>query len=119
MQCAAQPTKFCYNGGTCFTTASGTTLCDCRSSETGWTGGSCQKRFDPGAPAAPPALTQPFTSCTALGLRVTYCYNNGTCPTSASATCNCSSVAVDGNGNTFRCALFALAHACDAAAARR
>ena len=56
VKCGSTP-LFCYNGGTCTTTASGTTLCACPPS---WGGGSCQKLlFSAQAPPAPVAAPTP------------------------------------------------------------
>ena len=52
MRCGTS-SLYCYNGGTCYVTSSGTNLCRCPA---GWTGGFCQKLLSPPAPPAPPPM---------------------------------------------------------------
>ena len=49
---------YCYNGGTCYVTSSGTNLCRCPA---GWTGGFCQKLLSlpPSSPPPPMAMVPP------------------------------------------------------------
>ena len=63
MRCANDASLFCRNGGTCFDTPGGTTLCRC---PTEWAGGRCEMPLSstanqPPAPAAAAAAAPPGT----------------------------------------------------------
>ncbi len=63
VQCASDLSLFCRNGGTCYNTPSGNTLCRCPAE---WAGGRCESPLSAtastdGAPPVAPAAAPPNT----------------------------------------------------------
>lgn len=92
--CAAQGALACMNNGTCFEDVREGSYCRCAA---GYAGSLCEL-----------SITAAPTPCSAPqgvpALLVNSCLNGGSCPTDAVSFCDCTTVATDAAGNTFRCA---------------
>ena len=80
----------CAHGGACMFDNDVGNYCACAS---GYAGALCDQLVSPGM------------ACTLNGSLVAYCMNGGLCPSANVSTsyCDCSTIAPDVAGNTFRC----------------